>query len=78
MLYSKRKSLLYNSIGNTMLRDVWDYVKKYTLLKFPVAFVRNLYITFDNSCAKKILFQVTYGTYIYSWLKLGNSIYNIL
>lgn len=56
MLYSKRKSPLYNSVGNTTLRDVWDYVKKYTLPIFSEAFVGNVYILFDNSCAKKYNF----------------------
>jgi len=42
MLYSIGKSLLPNTIGNTMLRDVWDYEKMYII--FSGAFVGNMLV----------------------------------
>lgn len=42
MLYSIGKSLLSNTIGNTMLRDVWDYEKMYII--FSGAFVGNVFV----------------------------------
>jgi hypothetical protein len=80
MFYSRGKSLLYNTTGNTMLRDVWDYEKMYII--FSGAFVVNVqFVLFDDSPREKTYnfeYQVVWPSVIHYTTKTYSLIYNIL
>lgn len=79
-LVFQRKSLLYNTTGNTILRDIWDYEKMYII--FSGAFVVNVqFISFDDSPREKTYnfgYQVVWPGVIHYTTKIYSLICNIL